>query len=65
MPLANGDKIPYTFFPGTFTNSSAKELCQLDGVTDKFNRIDVKMIGISCDSPFLKTQAPQITLTSP
>ena len=45
-------KTPCALFPGVFTDVCTKELCQLDSFIDKFNRANVKVIGVSCDSPF-------------
>ncbi|HIA75935.1 MAG TPA: redoxin domain-containing protein [Dehalococcoidia bacterium] len=45
-------KTPCALLLGVFTDVCTKELCQLDSFIDKFNRANVKVIGVSCYSPF-------------
>jgi peroxiredoxin len=47
-----GTKTLFAFFPGAFTDVCTDELCQIDNMMNRFNDSDVKVIGISSDSPF-------------
>ena len=47
-----GTKTLFAFFPGAFTDVCTDELCQIDNMMNRFNDSDVKVVGISSDSPF-------------
>jgi len=40
------------FFPGAFTGVCTEEMCKFRDQMSEFNEMDVKVIGISVDSPF-------------
>ena len=47
-----GTKTLFAFFPGAFTDVCTDELCQIGDMMNRFNDSDVKVVGISSDSPF-------------
>tara|TARA_B100001123_G_scaffold24354_1_gene26434 strand:- start:736 stop:1197 length:462 start_codon:yes stop_codon:yes gene_type:complete len=47
-----GTKTLFAFFPGAFTDVCTDELCQIGDMMDRFNDSNVKVVGISSDSPF-------------
>ena len=48
-----GTKTLFAFFPGAFTDVCTDELCQIDIMMERFDDTDVKVVGISSDSPFV------------
>ena len=47
-----GTKTLFAFFPGAFTDVCTDELCQIGDMMNRFNDSDLKVVGISSDSPF-------------
>ncbi|WGS64480.1 peroxiredoxin [Marinitoga aeolica] len=47
-----GKKVVLVFYPGAFTSVCQKELCTFRDMITKFNNLNVKVLGISVDTPF-------------
>jgi len=47
-----GKKTLLAFFPGAFTGTCTKEMCQLRDSLASFNSMDAQVVAISVDSPF-------------
>jgi peroxiredoxin len=54
-----GEKVVLAFYPGAFTSVCEKELCTFRDMMAKFNDMNVKVFGISVDSPFANKEFAQ------